>query len=446
MDGYPVTVAVATARAGSRRQAWDLGLAARMAARTKRVLVVGGGVVGLCCAVSLREHGHDVTVTDAAELGGGASSGNGGWICPSLSGPVPGPGVIGDALRWMLRSDSPLLIRPRFDPAFWWWLVAFARRCNSRDFSSGLEAVSEMAIASLHLFGHLQEAGVEFELHQDGLLLLFVTELAARREMEALRIMEHLGCPTPVWMGSEEVAQAQPASGGRVVAGILAPDEQHVRPESLNAGLAAWLRTAGVRLLPDTAIARIQVESGRVVGAVTAAGEYLATDHLVLSAGVGTGPLARQVGLRLPLRGGKGYSVTFGSCTPWPTVPLYLSEAKVAVSPYRDGVRVLGTMELGADPNRQSKARVQGMLKACTAYIPGLILGSPSQPWAGLRPMVPDGLPVIGAAPGVRNVVVATGHAMLGVTLAPSTGVVVANLIEGRESPQYLQAFSPSRF
>lgn len=413
---------------------------------TKRVLVVGGGVVGLCCAMKLRQRGHDVVVVDAGAMGDGASSGNGGWICPSLSGPVPGPGVIGSSLRWMLRSDSPLLVRPGFDPKFWAWLIAFARHCNSSDFNRGLEAVASLSLASLSLFGGLQDDGVTFELHRDGLLLLFATELAARREMEALQVMETLGCPRPVWMDAQEVGRVQPASRGRLVAGILAPQDQHVRPESLCAGLVLWLRAAGVRLLPDTAVARLKVERGRAIGAVTGTGEELAADHLVLAAGVGSGPLAHAASLRLPLRGGKGYSVTFQSCSPPLGVPLYLSEAKVAISPYRDGIRVLGTMELGTDPSGLSQKRVRGMLKACATYLPGLTLSSPAQAWAGERPMVPDGLPVIGAAPGLRNLTLATGHAMLGVTLAPATAALVADLVEGRELPGYARAFSAGRF
>jgi D-amino-acid dehydrogenase len=201
-----------------------------------------------------------------------------------------------------------------------------------------------------------------------------------------------------------------------------------------------------VELLQDTPITELRVDGGQVSGAVTGTGAPVPADHVVLAAGVSTGALARQVGLRLPLRGAKGYSVTFKGCAPELKVPLYLSEAKVAISPYCEGVRVLGTMELGTDPNSLRHTRVQAMLTACTNYLPGLSLTSPSRPWAGLRAMVPDGLPVIGSASAARNVVVATGHAMLGVTLAPATGELVADLVEGREPPEYARAFSPGRF
>ncbi|MGH7642203.1 MAG: FAD-dependent oxidoreductase [Candidatus Dormibacteria bacterium] len=151
------------------------------------MLVVGGGVIGLCCAFVLRRRGFDVTVVDSGQIGGGASSGNGGWICPSLSGPIPGPGVITNSLRWMLRSDSPLLIRPSWDPSYWKWLISFARHCNREDFQAGLAAVSAMASTAARLFRMLEAVGVEFEIHREGVLLLFLSLNAPTRVMAGCR-------------------------------------------------------------------------------------------------------------------------------------------------------------------------------------------------------------------------------------------------------------------
>jgi D-amino-acid dehydrogenase len=403
-------------------------------------------VVGLCCAFALRRRGHEVTVADAAAMGGGASAGNGGWICPSLSAPVPGPGVISQAIRWMLDTDSPLLVRPGLDFGFWAWLVAFARHCNGVDFARGLNALASVVVTAPSLFTGLQEAGVQFELHRDGLLLLFRTQSAARKELEALGAIEQLGYPAPRWMDTHELTAAHPATGGKPAAALFAAMDQHVRPESLTSGLVTWLADAGVQLLHNTAIARLMVEGDQVMGAVTNTGEVIDAGQVVVAAGVDTADLVRKVGLRLPLRGGKGYSVTFESSSPGLEVPFHLSEAKVAISPYRQGVRVLGTMELGTKPSQVRKPRVEAMLAACRDYLPGLTLTSPAQPWSGLRPMLPDGLPAIGSVPRVSNLSVATGHAMLGVTLAPSTGELVADGVEGRPLPEYARSFSPFRF
>jgi D-amino-acid dehydrogenase len=403
-------------------------------------------VVGLCCALVLRRRGHDVTVVDAAEMGSGASAGNGGWICPSLAAPVPGPGLISQSLRWMLHADSPLLVRPGLDFGLWAWLGAFARRCNAADFTCGLNALAPLAVTAPDLFSSLLASGVHFEHHRDGLLLLFRTESAAREELAALREIESLGYPAPRWMDTAEMSTAQPATLGGPAAALYAATDQHVRPESLTRGLVAWLAEAGVELLSNTPVTRLKVEGRRVIGAETNAGDAISAGQVVVAAGVDSAVLVRDLGVRLPLRGGKGYSVTFASSSPRVEVPLHLSEAKVAISPFHEGVRVLGTMELGTDPRHLRKSRVDAMLAACGEYLPGLSLASPAPPWCGQRPMVPDGLPVIGSAPGWSNLSVATGHAMLGVTLGPATGELIADAIEGRPMPEYARSFSPSRF
>ncbi len=410
------------------------------------VLVIGGGVVGLACAFSLRNRGFEVTVVDAAAMGEGASSGNGGWICPSLSGPVPAPGVISQAARWLLRSDSPLLVRPGWNPQFWGWLLSFARHCNRKDFQSGLWAVSQLGASSMLLFDALEASGVEFERHHQGVLLLFKTLEAARAEMDALIFMASLGCPAARWIDQEELGAIEASITGRSHIGILAPEDEHVRPETLMQGLASWLSASGVRLRPGVAISRLRTSRARATDAISTGGEEITADAFVVAAGVPTRALSRGLGTDLPLVGGKGYSMTFPGSEPTLSHALYLSEARVALSPYRDGVRVLGTMELGTASASIDQRRIEAMVRACARDLPGLQLTGSGVPWAGLRPMVPDGLPVIGASPGVGNVVIATGHAMLGVTLAPATGELVADILERRQLPPFATQLSPGRF
>src|ERR1035437_6840990 len=198
-------------------------------ARNDQVLVIGGGVIGLSCAYVLRRRGYQVRVVDAGEMGAGASFGNGGWVCPSLSGPVPAPGGVTRSLRWMLRRDSPLLVRPGLDPAVWSWLISFARHCNRRDFQAGLEAVAAMAASSTRRFRELESAGVEFEIHRQGLLFLFLTRRAAFEERAALVRMEALGCQPAQWIEAEQLRGLEPAADGVPMLGILAPDDEHVR-------------------------------------------------------------------------------------------------------------------------------------------------------------------------------------------------------------------------
>ncbi|HUY55114.1 MAG TPA: FAD-dependent oxidoreductase [Candidatus Nanopelagicaceae bacterium] len=408
------------------------------------VLVIGGGVIGLCCAYALHRRGFEVTLVEAGDPGGGASAGNGGWVCPSLSAPVPGPGVLAKAVRWMLNPNSPLLVRPSWDPSFWAWMVAFASHCNRRDHDLGLGAVAALASSAAEQFRHLEQAGVAFEVHHHGLLLLFLSRRAAEDEMVLLGKIP--GLPPATFMERSQLSQEEPATGGLPAAGVLAPGDFHVRPEALTSGLSRWLEQDGVRILAGTRVVEFETEGGRAVAAVAAGGVRLRANEFVLAAGVDSARLSHGLGSRIPLQGGKGYSVTFARSSQPLSHAIYLSEARVAVSPYRDGVRVLGTMELGSDPARVNPGRVAAMLRTTARYLPELALAEPSPPWAGLRPMVPDGLPVIGPLRGMPNVIAATGHAMLGVTLAPATGELVADMLEGRPRPAFTAAFSPARF
>ncbi|HVD02669.1 MAG TPA: FAD-dependent oxidoreductase [Candidatus Dormibacteraeota bacterium] len=410
------------------------------------VLVIGGGVIGLCCAYSLRRRGHEVTLVDSGDLGQGASAGNGGWICPSLSGPVPAPGLLLHSLGWLLRPGSPLRIHATLEPSFAGWLLAFARHCNARAYGRGLEAVGEMALSAPERFRALVADGVQFERHELGVLMLFSSRALADAEMAELQWMANQGGAPPVLLEGAALQEAEPAVGRTRLTGVLAPGDCHVRPESLTEGLAAWLREHGVDLLPATSVTRLGLGGEAVQFAETEKGERLYADAFVLAAGVETGRLARQLRVRIPLRSGKGYSVTFPAASPALNHALYLSEAKVAISPYDGAVRVLGTMELGTESVAINPGRVEAMLRSSRRYLPELALEGEGVTWAGMRPMVPDGLPVIGKPTPDANIVIATAHAMLGVTLGPATGEMVAELLESRPAIQPPAALSPVRF
>jgi D-amino-acid dehydrogenase len=394
--------------------------------------VIGGGVIGLCCAYSLCRRGHEVTVVDAGEMGMGASAGNGGWVCPSLG--------------WLFRRNSPLRIHESLDPSFAGWLISFASHCNASAYLRGLDAVGRMALSAPERFQQLSTDGVEFESHDLGVLLLFTRQDLAEAEMATLQRLQDLGIPPAEWIQGDALVETEPAASDSGLIGVLSPGDRHVRPESLTRGLVVWLLHHGVKLRSATGVARLVARRNSVSFAETDGKDRLEADTFVIAAGTGTAKLARQVGVRIPLRGGKGYSVTYPAAYPKVKHALYLSEAKVAISPYQDGVRVLGTMELGTESMEINRGRVEAMLRATRHYLPALALEGEGISWAGMRPMVPDGLPVIGQPSENANVAIATGHAMLGVTLAPATGEMVADVLEGKPNAWPSAVFSPLRF
>lgn len=409
------------------------------------VVVIGAGVVGLCCAYALRKRGMDVVVVERATPGSGASHGNGGYICPSFSGPVPAPGVRVDAWRWLSRPGGPLSITPRADLYFARWLLDFWRHCTPRSYQRGLEAIARLNASTMTLYDAMAADGVRFEMRQQGLLFLCRTEEAARGLTNDLEAMTRYGFATPRRLEPAELRDEAPGIRSEVVAGVLAPGERHVRPESLIAGLERRLNDLGVPVHSGTEVCGFECREGRVTALHTTNGRMEAS-HVVLAAGVWSSHLSAMLGTRLPLEAGKGYSVTMAASGTFPRRPVYFAEAHVGLAPYNGALRVLGMMDVCGLDERLTRRRLEALKAAPSRYVRDWRIGPIEEEWAGLRPMTPDGLPMIGYAAGLANVVIAAGHAMLGVTLGPATGEAVVGLIDGKPDAALLAPFRPGRF
>ncbi len=408
-------------------------------------VVIGGGVIGLTLAHELRQRGDEVILIDRKYPGAGSSAGNAGWVVPSIASPVPAPGLPATALKWMADPESPLYIKPRFDPGFIRWLWDFFRACRVEEYRTGRAALVSLAGDALKDFDRLRSEGVEFEMTQAGLLIIGFGEDGLDHYYEETDDLAEIGYQPAQRLSGPETRELEPALSGDVAGSVFVTDDRHVRPESLVAGLVAALRRDGVELRDGTAVTGFR-RSGRDIVAVTTETGEIEADRFVLAAGAWSGALARSAGFSLPIEAGKGYSITVDDPNLRLQHPLDLIEARAAVTPFDGALRFAGTMEISGINMRYIKRRADAIWRNAQGYLREPVTGSRMRAWVGMRPMTPDGLPVIGRLPGSDNLYVATGHQMLGVTLAPTTARALAEIIVSGSSSVSLTPFDPLRF
>lgn len=410
-----------------------------------KAAVIGGGVIGLTSAYHLLQDGHDVTVIDAQAPGAGASHGNAGWVVPAESGPVPGPGLLLKAARWMLKSDSPLYVRPSVQPEFVRFMFAMARHCNSRDYRAGLRANLELGERTMALLDAYEQDGIDFEMHREGLVVAFTDPHGLEHHEANFDVLAAAGLDPKV-LTPTEVATLEPAlSAEKIAGGISFPHERHLRPDLLVDGLVKRCTDLGCRFLTHTPVSGFRRSGERVTGVETSAGTVEADTYLV-AAGTASAELGDMLGVPLPIWPGRGYSL---DVTPSVRVRrmISLADVKVVITPMDDRLRLSGTMEFTTKAAPVSSARVAAIERAPSGYLVEWRDVEPmSPPWAGNRPMTPDGLPILGAVPGTDNAYVATGHGMLGVTLGPVSGELMARYLTERSMPEALRPFRPERF
>ena len=411
------------------------------------VAVVGGGIVGLACAWELHRAGAAVTVFERDRVGSGASGGNTGWVVPSMTSPLPAPGMVREGLRQLATRGSSFVLRPHPDPAFVRWLWHFRRSCSPARFDAGVRALLALNRRTLELFDRYREE-MEFEMHATGLLIAARTVDGLHHFRSVFRRLRELGYEgaEPDELDAESAVELEPAlDPANVAAALHARVDRYVRPEDLVAALAERLRAENVHVLEDTAVLRH--ERRREGWELETTTGTLTFDRVLVASGVQTADLLRSIVRGVPMQPARGYSITVtGSGTP-PRHALYLMEARLGVSPYQSGVRIAGVFELGAGRPQAPRETGRKLLAAARPYLRGWQTETEGEAnaWAGLRPATADGLPLIGEVPGSPGVYVAAGHGMLGITLAPATAALLAPLVlEGRKAPE-LEPFDPAR-
>jgi D-amino-acid dehydrogenase len=408
------------------------------------VVVVGAGVIGLCCAYFLRRRGLDVIVIERGAIGSGSTSGSSGWLAPAQSAPLPAPGLTTFALRSLGDPDSPLYVHPPALPELATWLIRFRAFCNERAHVRGLRATAELNRRCFPLYDRLAAEGVDVSMRSGGMLFAARSVDAAQRTLEKMRPIASYGyaLPADVTIG-KELSELEPAISGAVRAGFLVREDRYVDPRQLIGALAAGLARMDVEIKERSEVTGFGVSGTRVHSIRTPKGDVGATD-VVLAAGAWTARLAALLGTSIPLQAGKGYSFSVAP-TVMPSRPVLIADGMFAATPLGDRLRIAGTMELSGINTRIDPRRVQAILSAATPCFRGWTDG-PRDVWTGMRPMTPDGLPILDRARSHKNVFLATGHAMNGLSLGPPSGEALAELVATGEPPAVLSAFRSDRF
>ena len=396
------------------------------------VLVIGGGAIGLSCAQALAEAGRAVRVLERDRIGAATSRGNCGTLTPSHALPLAAPGMIGTALRWMLKADAPFLVRPRVDPALWAWLLRFASRCDAGTFRRAIAPKAAILQASQRLLAELV-ANRELDCghRRDGLLYVFrdAANLAAAQRNHAL--LRELGIAVEHWSGERTEAE-EPALLPGVAGGIFFPGDGHLRPERYTAELARIARQDGAVIDEGVDITAL-VRDGEGWTATAGDGRRFSAREVLLASGPWAARMAKPLGLRLPIVPGKGYSITYARPALAPHRPMVLKDLSVCVTAWDDGYRLGSTMEFAGYDSCLTRARLDALERGARTALRDPVGPTKREEWFGWRPMTWDDLPILGAVPQQPGLWLAVGHGMMGIGMSAATGRLIADLVTGRE-------------
>jgi len=409
------------------------------------VLILGGGVIGLSCALALRRAGASVRLLEQSEPGHGASHGNCGTLTPSHAIPLSVPGLPRKALRWMLKRDAPLYVNPRPDLERWRWLLGFARRCR-------MDAAQRAALARCSILQRshallpqwLAEEGIACDYAKRGTLYAYRDARALQADRADVEWLHELGLTAEVLDG-DSVLGMEPALKPGVIGGILHPDDAQLRPDKLVEGLARRARERGATIESDTRVEGFDCASGKITAVRTSRGTF-SGERIVFALGAWSPHIASFLQMRLPMQPGKGYSITTSRPDPCPRTALVLREAGVCVTAWESGFRLGSTMEFSGYDTTLNRTRLDALRRGAQSYLHSPYGDHLQEEWWGWRPMCVDEVPLIGPSTRWSNLLLATGHGMLGVSMSAATGELVAAQVAGTRATIDPAPYAPARF
>jgi D-amino-acid dehydrogenase len=359
--------------------------------------------------------------------------------------PLASPGALGDGLRWLFDSESPFYIKPRFDLDLLRWLFRFTTSSRASKAMASLPALRDLLFASRALYEELSKsAGFDFGFEGKGSLLVCLTKETLEAERREIHLFERFKIPISV-VNREEALELEPALLPSIAGGVYYPRDGRIDPQRFVVGLAEKARGLGVQVWTKTEAMGFETSNGKITKVHTTRGD-IQPHHLVLATGSWSPELARRLNLRIPIQPAKGYSVTLENPPLTPKLPLLLSEARTVVNPLGHALRIAGTLELAGMDFSFNSRRVDAIQKSSRSYLPGLEHAKVLEIWRGLRPCTPDGLPIVSRSSTLKNLIVAAGHAMLGMSLGPITGKLISQLVGNEQTDLDIKPLHINRF
>ena len=412
----------------------------------KKVIVVGGGIIGLCTAYYLQKEGHFVTVIDKSQMNSGASYVNAGYLTPSHIIPLAAPGMISKGIRYMFDSSSPFYLKPRLEYDFLKWAWAFKNSSTQKKVEKAIPHIRDINLFSRDLFDDLKASGDlgSFHYERKGLLMYYQTQKEGDHEIETAKRAADIGLESDV-LDAEGIRQVEKGIEINALGAVHYHCDGHTTPTNLMQKLQDYLPKVGVKIEKGTEVLDFEFSNGKIHSLITQNSNYKA-DEIVLAAGSWTSNLSKKLGLKILLQAGKGYRIDVADETGI-TMPAILLDAKMAVTPMQGFTRFAGTMEFSGINDKIRKERVDAIAKGAKSFFKGLKINKidKNNAQCGLRPVSPDGLPYIGRIPSTPNLILATGHAMMGWSLGPATGKLVSQLISEKKPTLDISPYNPVR-
>jgi D-amino-acid dehydrogenase len=413
----------------------------------KKIIIVGGGINGLCAAYYLQKKNFEITIIDSGDISNNCSFGNMGFLSPSHFVPLASPGIISEGLKYMLSSTSPFYIKLRLNLSFMQWAIKFYKNSNQKTAEKNAPYLSGLLNLSRRLMDEIKEdIGDVFVMQEIGCMMMCHRQKTFEDELKVAEAAKKLNLNIEV-LNRHELQKREPDVELDIYGAILFKDDAHIHPGKFMIAMKNYLEKNGVNFQLNTTVGGFRKNHESVDGVITDKG-IITGDKIILSAGSWLPQLAKMLGITLLLEGGKGYSYTYDHIEKNIRYPAILVDGRCAVTPWKHQLRIGGTMEFSGINNKVLIKRMEGIFNSVKLFYPGLQIDFPPKDkiWTGLRPVTPDGLPYIGEVKKFDNVLVSGGNAMLGISQGAGAGLIISDIIEKGNAPIDISAFKVERF